>query len=126
MLLEEKLPIDYFSNNLVEASVMTAVFDEMFTTLDEKVRKTLDFIPSKVFQRHFTTLFGEINPSLSLAVLDLIFIFGSGTTRGTFQSEQEPVNRTYPLCRSQQLLLCLALALTRQIITKHRIAQQEV
>jgi hypothetical protein len=50
-------------------------------------------------------------------VLDLIFAFGSGSMRGTSVSpHMTPVNRDYPLCRTQQILLCVALVMTRQVI----------
>ena len=50
-------------------------------------------------------------------MLDLIFAFGSGFMRGTSVDEHmTPVNRDYPLCRTQQILLCVGLVMTRQVI----------
>ena len=55
---------------------------------------------------------------MAYAVLDLIFALGSGFMRGA--TAQLPpsttVNRDFPLSRTQQLLICVALAMTRQII----------
>ena len=76
------------------------------------------------------TLFTEMSESVSMMVLDLIFGLGSGFMRGT---THEPTKTlfghiengeridTEPLCRTQQLLLCVALAITRQVIYSFRL-----
>ena len=63
---------------------------------------------------------------LAYCILDLIFIFGSGFERGTFQQPMEPVTEQHPLCRSQQLMLCFALVLTRQVFYKLRVNQEPI
>ena len=57
---------------------------------------------------------------IALAIMDLIFVFGSGCMWGTFAQPMEPVSEEYPLCRTQQLMLCVALVLTRQVIYKYK------
>jgi hypothetical protein len=55
-----------------------------------------------VFTRHFTSLFCEFEDSaLAMAVLDLIFTFGSGFMRGTMVELMEPISDDYPLCRTE-------------------------
>jgi hypothetical protein len=71
-------------------------------------------------------MFAEMNENLSLMILDMIFVFGSGSMRGTFQQEMEPVSDKYPLCRTQQLMLCVALALTRQVLYKLSVDFKEL
>ena len=82
---EEKLPISYYNNMIESGIVMTEVFNQLFVDLDEQSFKVLGSIPGTVFQKHFTTLFAEMSDPLALMVLDLIFVFGSGCMRGTFQ-----------------------------------------
>lgn len=55
--------------------------------------------------------------------MDLLFVFGSGCMRGTFVEPLEPVTDEYPLCRTQQLLLCIALVLTRQVLYKFQVSK---
>jgi hypothetical protein len=62
------------------------------------------------------TLFTTLHPQIALTTLDLIFCFGSGYMRGSFADPAEPVSDEFPLCRTQQLLLCAALVLTRQVL----------
>ena len=71
-------------------------------------------------------MFAEMNNELAITVLDLIFVFGSGSMRGTFQQEMEPVSDKYPLCRTQQLMLCVALALTRQVLYKKAVSFEKL
>lgn len=64
-----------------------------------------------------------MNEKLSLAVFDLLFTFGSGVMRGTCASSPQPVNDDYPLCRTQQLLLCVSLVMLRQVTYSYRVEQ---
>jgi hypothetical protein len=74
-------------------------------------------IPSLVFIRHFINLFSEfVNKDISLAILDLLFAFGSGYTTGTATDPEIRVNDEILLCRTSQLLICIALAMTRQVL----------
>lgn len=77
-------------------------------------------IPGTVFLKHFTTLFAEMEDKIALAIMDLIFVFGSGCMWGTFTQPMEPVTEEFPLCRTQQIMLCVALVLTRQVIYKFK------
>ena len=62
-----------------------------------------------------------------LAVWTLLFAFGSGGMRGTcVDSEDFPVSPEFPLSRSQQLLICVALALTRKLIYDTCIKRQSL
>lgn len=80
---EELLPLNYY-NNMIEAMVMSDIFNWLFKKLDPSMEEILGHIPGTVFQKHFTGLFAEVDENLSLAVLDLLFVFGSGSMRGTF------------------------------------------
>lgn len=102
ILREDLLPMSYYSSMIEAAMVNGSVFDFLFERLDPESFKILGSTPSNVFQKHFTTLFCEFNSSVAYAVLDLIFAFGSGFMRGTSVSpHMTPVNRDYPLCRTQ-------------------------
>jgi len=62
----------------------------------------------------FQEIFTE---SVTIAILDLLFLLGSGSQTATI-SEPEPVNISddRPLCRTSQLLICIGLAMLRQYI----------
>jgi hypothetical protein len=62
-----------------------------------------------------------MDDKLALAIFDLVFCFGSGCMRGTSVDQPESVSKEYPLCRTQQILLCVALVLTRQVLYKFAI-----
>jgi len=64
--------------------------------------------------------------SVSFAILDLLFLLGSGTQTATI-SEPEPVNigDDHPLCRTSQLLICIALAMLRQFIYTQKIEKAQ-
>ena len=115
---EDLLPMSYYTNMTEAAMVMSSAFDFLFEIIDPQSFKALKNTPSNVFQKHFTTLFTEFCDPVAYAVLDLVFAFGSGFMRGA--TAQLPpstaVNRDFPLSRTQQLLICVALAMTRQII----------
>jgi hypothetical protein len=74
-------------------------------------------VPSLVFIRHFINLFSEfVHKEIALAILDLLFAFGSGYSTGTVTDPEIGVDNESPLCRTSQLLICIALAMTRQVL----------
>ncbi len=77
------LPLGYYNNMIEAAMVMGDVFNFLFQQLDPLNHEILGIVPATVFQKHFTTLFAEFDDSIAFAVLDLIFVFGSGCLRGT-------------------------------------------
>ena len=79
---EELLPLSYY-NNMIECMVMSDVFNWLFEKLDPIAYSILGVIPGHVFQKHFTGLFAEVENKLALAIFDLLFVFGSGSMRGT-------------------------------------------
>jgi hypothetical protein len=99
---EELLPINYYNLMIESALVMGGVFTFLFSKLDPEMYQILGEIPGTVFTRHFTSLFCEFDDSrLAMAVLDLIFTFGSGFMRGTTVEPMEPISDDYPLCRTE-------------------------
>ena len=111
-LREDVLPINFFSQ-LIEPDVLSKTFNFIFEQIDPETFKILGNIPSLVFIRHFVNLFTEFpNISISAAIIDMLFAFGSGTTTGTVTDPVTPSNDSN-LCRSSQLLVCVALAMTR-------------
>lgn len=111
-LREDVLPINFFSQ-LIEPDVLSKTFNFIFEHIDPETFKILGNIPSLVFIRHFVNLFTEFpNISISAAIIDMLFAFGSGTTTGTVTDPVTPSNDSN-LCRSSQLLVCVALAMTR-------------
>jgi hypothetical protein len=99
---EELLPINYYNLMIESALVMGGVFTFLFSKLDPEMYQILGEIPGTVFTRHFTSLFCEFDDSrLAMAVLDLIFTFGSGFMRGTSVEPMEPISDEYPLCRTE-------------------------
>jgi hypothetical protein len=110
---------------MIEIIVMSDIFNWLFKKLDPTMEQILGHIPGTVFSKHFASLFAESNQNLSLAVFDLIFAFGSGVMRGTCaEMPMEPVNDEDPLCRTQQLLLCVALVMTRQVLYSFRVRKE--
>ena len=111
-LREDVLPINFFSQ-LIEPDVLSKTFNFIFEHIDPEMFEILGNIPSLVFIRHFVNLFTEFpNISISAAIIDMLFAFGSGTTKGTVTDPVTPSNESN-LCRSSQLLVCVALAMTR-------------
>ena len=111
-LREDVLPINFFSQ-LIEPDVLSKTFNFIFEHIDPEMFEILGNIPSLVFIRHFVNLFTEFpNISISAAIIDMLFAFGSGTTTGTVTDPVTPSNESN-LCRSSQLLVCVALAMTR-------------
>ena len=118
------MPINYY-DKMIEVIVMSDIFNWLFKKLDPDMEQILGHIPGTVFSKHFASLFAEANQKLSLAVFDLIFAFGSGVMRGTCaEMPMEPVNDEYPLCRTQQLLLCVALVMTRQVLYSFKVRKE--
>lgn len=75
-----------------------------------------------VFATHFIGLFQEFdNPLICTAILDLLFVFGSGCTTATITDPNSFVGADTPLCRTSQILICTALAMTRQVIYDMRL-----
>lgn len=97
---EELLPLSYYNNMIEAAIVMGDVFNWMFEKIDKQSYEIFGQIPGTVFQKHFTTLFAEMEDKLALAIMDLIYVFGSGCMRGTLAQGMEPVTEEYPLCRT--------------------------
>ena len=65
------------------------------------MHKILGEIPRLVFIRHFVSLFSEFpNQGIQMAVLDLLFAFGSGWSTGTTTDPKTPINSETPLCRT--------------------------
>ena len=89
---EELLPINYYNLMIESGVVMGAVFSFLFSKLDPQNWQILGEIPGAVFMRHFMGLFCEFENGLAIAVLDLIFSFGSGCMRGTMAEPMEPVS----------------------------------
>ena len=74
-------------------------------------------VPGLVFNRHFISLFAEFgNREISNAILDLLYVFGSGCTTSTVTDSSTPTSDESNLCRSSQLLICVALVMTRQVL----------
>jgi len=58
-------------------------------------------IPSLVFIRHFINLFTEFaNKEIALAILDLLFAFGSGYNTSTATDPEIPIDDDIQLCRT--------------------------
>ena len=61
-LLEEKLPLGYYSSHMVEcASVMVETFNILFQELDPVLYEILGDVPGAVFANFFRTLFTNFN-----------------------------------------------------------------
>lgn len=115
-LREDILPINYF-NQVIEPDVLSKTFNFIFEHIDPEMFEILGNIPSLVFIRHFINLFTEfIHKEVSLAILDLLFAFGSGYTTCTVTDPEVRVDDEILLCRTSQLLICIALAMTRQVL----------
>jgi hypothetical protein len=82
-LREVILPINYY-NQVIEPDVLSKTFNRIFEQIDPEMFELLGNIPSLVFIRHFINLFTEFaNKEISLAVLDLLFAFGNGSSTST-------------------------------------------
>lgn len=115
-LREDILPINYY-NQMIEPDVLSKTFNRIFEQIDPEMFGILGDTPSMVFIRHFVNLFTEfVNQDISLAILDLLFAFGSGSITSTITDPETYVNDEIVLCRTSQLLVCIALAMTRQIL----------
>ena len=99
-LREDILPISYF-NQYLEPEVLSKTFDFIFKHLDPEMHKIFGETPSVVFIRHFVNLFTEFpNQGVSNAVMDMIFLFGSGWSTGTVTDPKVPINNETVLCRT--------------------------
>lgn len=58
--------------------------------------------------------------------MELLLVCGSGYERGTIQDSIENTNDEYPLSRTEQLLICVALVLTRDLIYKHLVEKKKI
>ena len=97
-LREKILPRCTFESN----TMMKAAFDFLFKKIDPKSYSILGSTPWDFFSNHFTTLFYEVDPKLALSLFLFLQSFGSSSMRGTFVDRQDlPVNRDFPLCRTQ-------------------------
>ena len=99
------------------------MFNELFEVIDPHCYSIMKDLPGAVFVRYFMTLFSEMKrESISLAIMDMILLVGSGSTTSTL-SNPEPVavSGSRPLCRTYQLLLAIGLAILRMIIYKLRL-----
>jgi len=82
-LRETILPINYY-NQVIEPDVLSKTFDRIFEEIDPEMHEIMGNIPSLVFIRHFINLFtGFVNKDISLAILDLLFAFGDGSSTST-------------------------------------------
>jgi hypothetical protein len=89
------------------------------------MHEILGDIPSLVFIRHFINLFTEFpDKSIAKAILDLFFAYGSGYTTRTLTEPEVAVNDENMLCRTSQLLICIALTMTRQVLYKYKLNKQ--
>jgi hypothetical protein len=95
--------------------VWNKVFIKLLYQIDPNCVLTLGNVPELVFLRHFMNLFQEISSnSVTIAVFDLLFLLGSGSQTATLsEPEPVPVSDERPLCRTGQLLICIALAMVR-------------
>ncbi len=115
-LREDILPINYF-NQVIEPDVLSKTFNYIFELIDPEMFEILGNIPSLVFIRHFINLFTEFeNEDISLVIIDLLFAFGSGYTTSTVTDPEIRVDDDILLCRTSQLLICIALVMTRQVL----------
>jgi hypothetical protein len=97
--------------------VLSKTFNYIFEQIDPEMFEILGNIPSLVFIRHFINLFTEFeNEKISLAIIDLLFAFGSGYTTSTVTDPEIRVDDDISLCRTSQLLICIALVMTRQVL----------
>ncbi len=81
---------------------MVKVLIKLLNDIDPSSAQQFGMVPELVFLKHFMNGFQELfTESVTLAILDLIFLFGSGSQTATI-SEPEPVNvsDTHPLCRT--------------------------
>ena len=82
-LRETILPINYY-NQVIEPDVLSKTFDRIFEEIDPEMHEIMGNIPSLVFIRHFINIFTEfVNKDISLAILDLLFAFGDGSSTST-------------------------------------------
>lgn len=94
--------------------MLSKTFNFIFEHIDPEMFEILGNIPSLVFIRHFINLFTEfVHKEISLAIFDLLFAFGSGYTTSTVTDPEISVDDEILLCRTSQLLICIALAMTR-------------
>ena len=69
---------------MIEPDVLSKTFNRIFEQIDPEMFGILGDTPSMVFIRHFVNLFTEfVNQDISLAILDLLFAFGSGSITST-------------------------------------------
>lgn len=115
-LREDILPIDYF-NQVIEPDLLSKTFNRIFEQIDPEMFEILGNIPSLVFIRHFINLFTEfVNKDIQLAILDLLFAFGTGYSTSTATDPEIPIDGEILLCRTSQLLISIALVMTRQVL----------
>lgn len=82
-LREAILPINYY-NQVIEPDVLSKTFNRILEEIDPEMHEILGNIPSLVFIRHFNNLFIEfVNKDISLAIFDLLFAFGDGSSTST-------------------------------------------
>ena len=123
-LREAILPIDYY-NQVIEPDVLSKTFNRIFEQIDPEMHEILGNIPSLVFIRHFINLFTEfVNKDISLAIFDLLFAFGSGSSTSTATDPETLISDEIVLCRTSQLLICIALAMTRQVLYDFNLKKQ--
>ena len=79
-------------------------------------------VPDLVFTRHFINLFTEFPEKIiAIAIMDLLFAYGSGYTKSTLTESEIDVDVEDKLCRTSQLLISIALAMTRQVLYKYKL-----
>lgn len=79
-------------------------------------------VPYLVFTRHFINLFTEFPEKIiATAIMDLLFAYGSGYTKSTLTESEIDIGVENKLCRTSQLLISIALAMTRQVLYKYKL-----
>lgn len=53
--------------------------------------------------------------------MDLLFAYGSGYTKSTLTESEIDIGVENKLCRTSQLLISIALAMTRQVLYKYKL-----
>lgn len=53
--------------------------------------------------------------------MDLLFAYGSGYTKSTLTESEIDIGVENKLCRTSQLLISIALTMTRQVLYKYKL-----
>lgn len=100
-IFEHILPVGFYCQ-LMEPQVWNKIFIKLLNQIDPNSKEILGNVAELVFLRHFMNLYQEIaSPSVQIAILDLLFLLGSGSYTATLsEPESVPVSNERPLCRT--------------------------